>query len=166
MSAEPQIPANIASRSDFIATAHGLLARLDAASAREITLVDIDFSPWPLDDIAVVDALTRWIRLPGRRLRLLGARFDVIQREQPRFAAWRQPYAHAVECMTPSELDPSDVPGLLWLGMGSGCLELLERERWQARWITGRSLLVLQQERIDALVQRCEPAWPVTVLGL
>ena len=56
------------------------------------------------------------------------------------------------------------MPGLLWLG--SGCLELLERERWQARWITERSLLVSQRERIDALVQRCEPAWPVTVLGL
>ena len=161
-----EVPGNITSRSEFKASAQRLLSRLDATAAREITLVDLDFSPWPLDDVAVVDALTRWIRLPGRRLRLLGARFDVIQREQPRFAAWRQPYAHAIECMTPSELDPTDVPGLLWLGMGSGCLELLERERWQARWITDRSLLVLQQERIDALVQRCEPAWPVTVLGL
>ena len=164
MSVEPLVPGNITSRGDFVATAHALLSRLDAASPREITLLDVDFSPWPLDDPAVVDALARWVHLPGRRLRLLGARFDIIEREQPRFAAWRRPYTHAVECMTPSERDAGDVPGLLWLG--SGCLELLERERWQARWITERSLLVLQRERIDALVQRCEPAWPVTVLGL
>ena len=163
MNAE-QIPSNVASRSDFVTIAHGLLSRLDAAAAREITLVDVDFSPWPLDDPAVVDALTRWIRLPGRRLRLLGARFDIIEREQTRFAGWRRPYAHAIECLRPSELDPGDVPSLLWLG--TGCLELLERERWQARWTTERSSLALQRERIDALVQRCEPAWPVTVLGL
>jgi hypothetical protein len=164
MSDQQHTPGTITSRSDFIAAAHGLLARLDAASAREITLIDLDFSPWPLDDAAVVEALTRWIRLPGRRLRLLGARFDVVEREQPRFAGWRRPYTHAIECLTPSEPDPGDVPALLWLG--TGCLELLERERWQARWTTDRSLLVLQQERIDALVQRCETAWPVTVLGL
>src|SRR5437762_1072306 len=108
MSVEPQIPSNITSRNDFIAAAHERLARLDAASPREITLVDVDFSPWPLDDSAVVDALTRWIHLPGRRLRLIGARFDIVQREQPRFAAWRGPYAHAVECLMPSELDAGD----------------------------------------------------------
>jgi hypothetical protein len=26
--------------------------------------------------------------------------------------------------------------------------------------------LVLQRERLDALMQRCEAAWPVTMLGL
>jgi hypothetical protein len=164
MSDEPVIARNLASRDEIVDAARELLSRLGADSAREITLIDLDFTPWPLDDPAVVDALTRWIHLPGRRLRLVGARFDIVERQQPRFTAWRKPFAHAVESLSPTELDATDVPSLLWLGQG--CLELLDRERWQARWITERRALVLQQERIDALVQRCEPAWPVTVLGL
>jgi len=152
------------SRSEFIALARQLLSGLDSASGRDLTLIDLDFSPWPLDDPSVVDALTRWIQLPGRRLHLIGARFDVVEREQARFAAWRKPFSHAVQCMTPSDVDPSDLPAVLMLD--AGYLELLDRERWQARWTAERRAWVLQRERIDALVQRCEPAWPVTVLGL
>jgi len=152
------------SRSEFIALAREVLSTLDKASGRNITLVDVDFSVWPLDDAAVVEALTRWIQLPGRCLRLVGARFDLLERGQPRFAAWRKPFSHAVQSMTPVELEPSDMPAVLLLE--TGCLELLDRERWQARWTLDRRAWVLQRERIDALIQRCESAWPVTVLGL
>jgi hypothetical protein len=155
---------SVSSRNEFIALASELLSALDATSGRDIILVDVDFSVWPLDEASVVDALTRWIQLPGRRLHLVGARFDLIERQQPRFAAWRKPFSHAVQCMTPSDLDPSDVPAVLLLG--AGYLELLDREHWQARWTAERRAWVLQRERIDALVQRCEPAWPVTLLGL
>lgn len=164
MNDEAEQGRSVASRSEFVALARERLTALDGTSARDITLVDVDFAPWPLDDPAVVDALTRWIQLPGRRLRLVGVRFDLVERHQPRFAAWRKPFAHALECLTPTEVDPTDVPSLLWLG--GGCLELLDRERWQARWSSARRSCLLQRERIDALVQRCEPAWPVTVLGL
>ena len=164
MSDEADQRTSVSSRSDFIALARGLLATLDKSSGRDITLVDIDFSPWPLDDAQVVDALTRWIQLPGRRLHLVGTRFDIVERTQARFAAWRKPFAHAVQCLTPTEVDPGDVPSLLLFD--AGCLELLDRERWQARWSTERRTCVLQRERVDALLQRCEPAWPVTVLGL
>lgn len=155
---------SVSSRNEFVALARQLLSGLDGASGRDLTLVDLDFSPWPLDDASVVDALTRWIQLPGRRLHLIGARFDIIEREQARFAGWRRPFAHSVECMTPTDVDPSDLPALLMLD--AGYLELLDRERWQASWSAERRAWVLQRERIDALVQRCEPAWPVTVLGL
>jgi hypothetical protein len=144
------------SRSEFIARARDLLTALDPSSGRDITLVDLD--------AAVVDALTRWIHLPGRRLHLVGARFDVIEREQGRFAAWRKPFSHAVWCLTPTDVGPSDFPSLLLTD--AGCLELLDRERWQARWSTDRRTWLLQRERVDALVQRSEPAWPVTALGL
>src|SRR5262245_21990807 len=153
-----------ASRGEFVALAREVLSTLDSASGRDITLVDTDFSPWPLDEPGVVDALTRWIQLPGRRLQLVAARFDIVEREQARFAVWRKPFAHAVQCMTPTDVEPSDMPSLLLLE--GGCLELLDRERWQARWSAERRTRVLQRERIDALMQRCEPAWPVTVLGL
>jgi hypothetical protein len=152
------------SRSDFIALARDVLSPLDKTSGRDITLVDVDFSVWPLDDATVVESLTRWIQLPGRCLRLVGGRFDLLERGQPRFASWRKPFSHAVQCMTPVDLEPSDVPAVLLLD--AGYLELLDRERWQARWTLDRRAWVLQRERIDGLMQRCESAWPVTVLGL
>jgi hypothetical protein len=161
MNAERQ---SIASHGEFLDAARTLLSQADASGTREITLVDTDFSPWPLDDAAVIDALTRWIRLPGRRLRLMGNRFDVIERDQPRFAAWRKPFAHAIECLSPTDIDPGDMPSVLLLDAAS--LELFDRERWQARTTSERRTLVLQRERLDALMQRCEAAWPVTMLGL
>jgi hypothetical protein len=164
MNAETEPRRSIQSHAEFIDVARRMLSQIDASGTREATLVDTDFSPWPLDDIAVVDALTRWIRLPGRRLRLVGQRFDVIQREQPRFAAWRKPFAHAIECWSPTDVDGSDMPSVLLID--ATYLALLDRERWQARQSGERRSLVVQRERLDALMQRCEAAWPVTALGL
>jgi hypothetical protein len=155
---------SVSSRSEFVALARELLSALNEKSGRDITLVDVDFSVWPLDETTVVDALTRWIQLPGRCLHLVGTRFDLIERQQARFAAWRRPFSHAVQCMTPTDLDPSDIPALLLFE--AGYLELLDREGWQARWTAERRAWILQRERVDALMQRCESAWPVTVLGL
>jgi hypothetical protein len=161
MSVERQ---SISSHGEFLDAARTLLTQVDSNGTRAITLVDTDFSPWPLDDVPVIDALTRWIRLPGRHLRLVGNRFDVIERDQAGFAAWRKPFAHAIECLSPTDVDPGDMPSVLLLDAAS--LELLDRERWQARTTSERRTLVLQRERLDALMQRCEAAWPVTVLGL
>jgi hypothetical protein len=155
---------SIASHGEFLNAARSLLSQVDSSGTREITLVDTDFSPWPLDDVPVIDALTRWIRLPARRLRLVGNRFDVIERAQARFAAWRKHFAHAIECLSPTDIDPGDMPSVLLLDAAS--LELSDRERWQARATSERRTLVLQRERLDALMQRCEAAWPVTMLGL
>ena len=164
MNAEPGARRAIASRSDLLDAARGLLTQLEPSGTRAVTLVDTDFSPWPLDDASVIDALTRWIRLPGRRLRLVGNRFDVIERDQSRFAQWRKPFAHAIECLRPTDVDPGDMPSVLLLDASS--LELLDREHWQARISSERRTLVLQRERLDALMQRCDSAWPVTMLGL
>jgi hypothetical protein len=164
MNAESNGRQGIASHAEFVEAARRLLLHAESSGTREITLVDTDFSPWPLDDAAVVDALTRWIRLPSRRLRLVGHRFDVIERDQARFAAWRKPFAHAVESFSPSDVDPGDMPSLLLLDAAS--LELFDREQWRAQASSERRTLVLQRERLDALMQRCESAWPVTMLGL
>jgi len=164
MNAESGERQSFSSHGEFVDAARSLLSQVDTNGTRDITLVDTDFSPWPLDDVQVVDSLTRWIRLPGRRLRLVGNRFDVIERDQSRFAGWRKPFAHAIEALTPTDVDPGDMPSVLLLD--ASCLELLDRERWQARATRERRALVLQRERLDALMQRCEAAWPVTVLGL
>ena len=164
MNAESEQRRSIQSHSEFIDTARSMLSQIDSSGTREATLIDTDFAPWPLDDVAVVDALTRWIRSPGRRLRLVGNRFDVIQRDQSLFASWRKPFAHAIECWSPTDVDAGDMPSVLLFD--AKYLELLDRERWQARQSSERRSLVVQRERLDALMQRCEAAWPVTVLGL
>lgn len=157
-------PGVLRSRSEFREAARAQLLALPEIKPRDVLIVDADFAPWPLNDADVVDALTRWVRLPGRRLRLLGGRYDVIERGQPRFAAWRKSFAHALECLTPSELEPSDMPSLLLLERSA--IELLDREHWQGRASDDRRWLVELRERTDALLQRAEGAWPVTVLGL
>ena len=161
---EPGSRALLQSRSEFLGAVRQVLLGLPEVKPRELLIADVDFSAWPLGDADVVDALTRWARLPGRRLRLLGIRFDVIERDQPRFAAWRRSFAHALECLLPSELEPTDMPSLLLAD--ACCIELLDRDRWQARHSDERRWLVEQRERTDALSQRSEPAWPITALGL
>lgn len=161
---EPAPRALLRSRSEFLDGARQVLIGLPEIKPRDLLIADADFSPWPLGDADVVEALTRWARLPGRRLRLLGSRFDVIERDQPRFAAWRRSFAHALECQLPGEVEPTDMPSLLLAD--AVCIELLDRERWQARCSDERRWLVEQRERIDAILQRSEPAWPMTALGL
>jgi hypothetical protein len=165
MNTDPTALRAINSRSDFLDAARALLQGLPETAVRDAYLADADFSPWPLGEPEVLDALTRWVRLPGRRLHLIGSRFDVLERDQSRFAQWRRRFAHALESLTPGDIEPSDMPCLLLLP-GSTSLELLDRERWQGRLSTDRRALVAQRERVDAFVQRGEAAWPPTVLGL
>lgn len=164
MNAESGSRAILQSHSEFHAAARAVLLGLPDVKPREVLVVDLDFSAWPLGDVDVVEAITQWVRLPGRRLRLLGGRFDIIQREQSRFATWRRSFTHAIECLTPSEVEPADIPSLLLTGAIG--LELLDRERWRGLRSEERSWLVAQRERTDALLQRSEPAWPSTILGL
>lgn len=164
MGADADERASIDSRQAFEQAATAMLCALPEVKPRELVLVDADFSPWPLASAPVLEALTAWIRLPGRRLRLLGSRYDIVERQQSRFATWRRSFAHAIECYSPNEVEPGDLPAVL-LADALG-LELLDRERYLARRSAERRWLVMQRERIDALLQRSEPAWPVTVLGL
>jgi hypothetical protein len=107
-------------------------------------------------------------RRRGRRADALGAPAGspaaAARRGQPRFAAWRKAFAHAIECSTPSELEPGDMPSLLLLDAVG--VQLIDREHWQGRVSDDRRWLVEQRESTDALLQRSESAWPVTVLGL
>jgi hypothetical protein len=155
----------IKSRSEFLEAARTLLCGLPESKLRDVTVVDSDFASWPLDELEVLDALTSWARMPGRRLRLIGSRFDVLERDQSRFARWRKQFMHALDCLTPTEIEPSDMPCLLLLP-GTASLELFDRERWYGKLSDERRSIVLQQERVDAVLQRGEPAWPATVLGL
>jgi hypothetical protein len=154
----------IESRGEFLQAVRSLLSGLADSGAHEVTLVDVDFADWPLGEPDVVAGLTRWARLPMRKLRMIGLRFDDLARRQPRFAQWRREWAHLMQCASPVEVDASDLPCLLVCT--SWVLELVDRDRWRGALVRDPRAVRPALERIDAILQRSEHAWPADVLGL
>lgn len=145
-----------------------VLATVDAAlarSSRSLLFVDADFSAWPLDDPALLDALAGWLRQPGRRLTLLGRRFERIDREHPRFTQWRPAWSHAVDARCPDEVSTDGLETLL-LDDGPTVLTLWQSDPPRGRASRDAALAAAARDRIDAPLQRSTPAWPVRPLGL
>ena len=134
------------------------------AGARELWLADPDFADWPLDEPAVQASLSAWLRPGGRRLRLAGEHFDVTARLHPRFARWRRDWSHAVEVFAPIDGHlPTAVCGLLASPLW---LQRQDAPDWRLRCFTDAVHARAIQAQIADFLQRCEPAWPATVLGL
>lgn len=149
-----------------------VLAAVDAALARgtrSLLCVDRDFAAWPLDDPALLDALTAYLRRPGRRLILLAEGFERMQRLHPRFTQWRPDWSHAVDPRCP-EQRPSDGLETLLLDDGPTVLEALRTDPPTAppkgRARQDAALAAAARDRIDAWLQRSVPDWPVRPLGL
>ncbi|OYV01112.1 MAG: hypothetical protein CFE45_06255 [Burkholderiales bacterium PBB5] len=160
---DPQVPGPLLGRSAVQAAWRAALLAVDSTQ-RQVTLVDRDFAHWPLGEPAVLDHLGQWLRLPGRQLRLLALDFASTERALPRLARWRRDVVHALQCAT-----PVDDAGLAWpsvLMTGTTAVQLLDPLHWRARLHHGAAEMQALAHEIDALAQRCEPAWPVTHLGL
>ncbi len=146
----------------------GVVWGIDAAmarGARRITCVDPDFENWPLDDPALLQRLTAWLRLPQRRLVLLARHYDEVPRRFPRFTAWRRDFAHAIEAwQAPLELS-QDLPMLL-LDDGPISVQLIDDVRWRGRAAVDQRAATLWRERTDVVLQRSEPAFAISTLGL
>ena len=164
MALEAPLRETLDGRAAVEAAARALLQGLPDSGCREAWLVDADLADWPLGQAEVLDALTRWLRLPGRRLNLLAPQFDSLAQRQARFAAWRVNFVHAVESRTPEELAPDDVPSLLWVG--SCCIQVHDRQRWRGVKSEETEDLQRVKEQIAAISQRSAPSWPVRSLGL
>jgi hypothetical protein len=152
----------------FKAWAEALRWGLETAcseGARCITCVDPSFEHWPLDEQPLLQALTAWARLPQRRLVLLAARFDEVPRRQPRFTAWRRDWAHVVQALQAPPEFVAELPRVL-LDDRVLSVQLLDAERWRGRAALDRRARLLMQERVDVVLQRSEPAFAVTTLGL
>jgi hypothetical protein len=150
-------------RSEFIAAVRHALAQAVHDRVREICLVDPDFDVWPLDDAAVLAGLNAWVRLPKRRMLVIASRFDALPRLFPRFTEWRKTYSHAVECRA-TDVEASQVPTLLLAGASS--LQLADRWRWRGHQLADDREISDWREVVDALVQRSEPDFGASTLGL
>ena len=155
----------IDSRAAFIAAAHWGIAAAAAAPARRIVLTAPSFADWPLDDVALLQQLAGWLRLPQRRLVLLARSYDLLARRCPRFVAWRRDWSHAIEPYVVPEEMAADLPTLMVADSGV-TVQLLDDVHWRGRASAEVRDARLWNERIDVVLQRSERGWAVHTLGL
>lgn len=156
-------PGLIDGRSEFTHAVRDCLRQAVQRRAREICLVDADFEAWPLDDPDVLAALDAWVRLPLRRMLVVAGHFDAVPRTFPRFARWRVTWAHAVECRA-TDVETSQIPTLLLADSAS--LHLADRRRWRGHLLADDREVADWREVVDVLVQRSEPDFGASTLGL
>ena len=158
-------PPSIDSREAFSAALRWGFDRAIVNGARCITCSDPTFEAWPLNDVALLQQLTNWLRLPQRRLVLLAASYDTVPRQLPRFTAWRRDWAHAIQALQPQAEISADVPSLL-IDDRHVSVHLIDPLHWRGRASEEAGVRMLWQEKIDAVLQRSEAAFAVTTLGL
>jgi len=138
--------------------------RMRRRRPRQVWLVDRHFADWPLDDPAVLDCLSRWLRPGGCSLVLIGLDFDSTARALPRFARWRRDWSHRIEAWCPADR----IMPAAWRGMvvDGGAWQWLDAPDWRLRQITDPVQIRAVREEVADFLQRCDPAWPATTLGL
>ena len=127
-------------------------------------MVDDWFAGWPLDEPAVLQSLSTWLRPSGRCLRIVGLDFEALARSQPKFARWRRDWTHRIEVWRPA--DGQLAPGLRLLRVGKVVAQRLDAPDWRLQRFTDSVHVGAMHEQCADFLQRCEPAWPVTTLGL
>lgn len=158
-------PPPMDTRESFGAAVHWGFERAIADGARCITCVDKTFEDWPLDDPALLQALADWLRLPLRRLVLLAASYDTVPQRLPRFTGWRRNWAHAIQALQAPAEFAADLPTLL-LDDRKVSVHLVDAVHWRGRASADARARLLWQERVDVVLQRSEPAFAITTLGL
>jgi hypothetical protein len=155
----------IDSRGGFAAAVHEALDRALAQRARRMLWIDSDFAEWPLDDPALLQRLTDWLRLPQRQLVLLASDYELLRQRRARFVAHYRLWSHVIAAFAPAEDDEHQLPCLLLVDR-TVLVQLLDKVHWRG-WISAEpASLRLAREQTDALLQRSESAFAVTTLGL
>ncbi len=130
---------------------------------REVILSDATFEDWPLREQGVVASLQAWSRT-GRRFLMLASRYDLLQRDQPRFVTWRQAWGHIIECRLYREADLQDFPSALW--SPSWVMQRMDLELCAGICGTEPDRRVQLRERLNEPLRRSSPGFPASVLGL
>lgn len=167
MDSPPDSPTQraIDSRKAFVSAVHEAVQLALARRSRRMLWVDNDFADWPLDDPALLQRLTDWLRLPQRQLVLLANDYEDLRRRRARFVASYRLWSHAVSAHGPAEDDAAQLPCLL-LADRTLLVQLLDKTHWRGWTSNEPASLRAWQERTDALLQRSSPAFAVTTLGL
>lgn len=151
-------------RGEFQATWRLALARIAEQGCRALWFCDSDYADWPLGERATVDALTTWA-MSHRRLVVLAAQFDTLQRQHPRWVAWRRQWAHVVQCRQVEDADAAAIPTMV-LAPGVLSLRVHDPLGFRGRLSFMRAEEVRDGDDLDAFLQRSHEAFPATHLGL
>jgi hypothetical protein len=166
MTTDPaETPPTIHSRSAFADALRWAFARAVRRHARHIVCIDPHFADWPLDDAALLESLTQWLKTPQRRIVLLADSYDEMARRHPRFVRWRGDWVHAVDAQVPADEDRGELPRV-WVDDDSTSVELIDAVHWNGHAMTDSRVARLWRERIDALLQRSQPGMPLYRTGL
>jgi hypothetical protein len=150
----------------FDAALRQALAEVADRGCRELWLCAADYADWPIGERALVALFERWA-YSHRRLVMLACHYDEVARRHPRWVTWRRQWSHIVDCRElPPEVEAAHCPTLL-VAPGVCTLRLFDplRCRGKLSWgdgVSSRDALATA----DALLQRSEPGFPVTTLGL
>jgi len=151
-------------REDWRNRIHALMGAAADRGARRLVMLDESFEDWPLGEPAFIDALSRWVA-SHRELVLLAADFGAILRRHPRWVTWRRTWGHTVRCLALHEDDRAEVPAL-FMADGVGVLQMADRRHWRGSLRSDPAAMAQAHERLEHLVQRGSPDFPVSVLGL
>jgi hypothetical protein len=150
----------------FADSLYRVLEHAEATGARSLCWCDVDFGAWPLGEARWLERLTRWARGgSGRELVMIAAGYAVIEREHPRFVAWRRDWGHLLRCLEPEESHTLELP-TLWIDSAQQVLRVFDRESWRGRAGFDRADRQQAQEDFDAIAQRGTPAFASVTLGL
>jgi hypothetical protein len=157
-------PQAFLSRGEFQAAWRLALQDIAEQGAREVWFCDRDYADWPLGERSTVDCLTRWAG-PHRRLVVLAAQFDGLQRQHPRWITWRRQWSHLVQCR---QVDPADVESIPSMVLAPGVLSLRVHDTVRFRGRVSHHVAEAVRDRDDlaSFLQRSHEAFPVTMLGL
>jgi hypothetical protein len=135
--------------------------------ARCITCIAPRFDAlWPFDDEDLLAALVPWLRQPQRRLDLLAADYAGMAQRFPRFEQWRRPWSHALaarQCMPDESLL---LPAAAVFDDQRNSVVLFDAETGRGQASSDSRDRRALAQRVDAILQRSEAAWPVKTLGL
>jgi hypothetical protein len=155
------------------AQALALLARQARdARCRDMWWVSPRLDAWPLDDPQLLDTLSAWLKLPQRNLTLLVASSAAASppSARPKFVTWYRWRSHAVRVFAAPAADDAALPMLAWRGPGdglaAGLVRLSSQEPWRGRVVREPDEVRAWHDGVDVVLQRAEPAWPVTTLGI
>lgn len=155
---------HFSSRGEFQSAVRTALEMAASAGCKEMIWCDADYADWPIGEPTCIEMLSRWA-MSHRRLVMLAAGFETIERRHPRFVGWRRSWSHVVHCRQVDEADKAATPSMLF-APGLCALRLSDPLHFRGRIGWSRSEEVRDQDEVDAFLQRSHESFPVRTLGL
>ena len=152
-------------RQAFAEALRGLIVGAIPRGVRRLRWASADPRCWPWEQPELLDALTRWVREPGRRVEWVGLDFEPLRTVAPRLTRWRATWDHRISCHAVA--DATELGGRECLLLDQvACLEWLDARQGRAHFSDEVAQIQQSNQWFDAVLQRSSVTFPVTTLGI